>query len=110
MVSRLIGCDVHRIEAADPYPEDYDPTVRRNVEEQNTDARPGIANPLTVIDRYDTVLLGSPMAKVAASTVWEILKDAGVEPAPERTSVRGRRFCVPRRRASSPRTSSRRPR
>ncbi|WP_231953842.1 hypothetical protein [Actinoplanes derwentensis] len=24
--------------------------------------------------------------KVAASTVWEILKDAGVEPAPERTS------------------------
>jgi hypothetical protein len=27
-----------------------------------------------------------PGVKVAASTVWEILKDAGVEPAPERTS------------------------
>jgi hypothetical protein len=25
-------------------------------------------------------------ARVAASTVWEILKDAGVDPAPERTS------------------------
>jgi putative transposase len=25
--------------------------------------------------------------KVAASTVWEILKDAGVDPAPERTST-----------------------
>jgi len=24
--------------------------------------------------------------KVAASTVWEILKDAGIDPAPERTS------------------------
>jgi hypothetical protein len=24
--------------------------------------------------------------KVAASTIWEILKDAGVEPTPERTS------------------------
>jgi transposase len=26
--------------------------------------------------------------KVAASTVWEILKDAGIDPAPERTSTR----------------------
>lgn len=25
--------------------------------------------------------------KVAASTVWEILKDAGIDPAPERTST-----------------------
>jgi hypothetical protein len=24
--------------------------------------------------------------KIAASTVWEILKDAGIDPAPERTS------------------------
>jgi hypothetical protein len=28
--------------------------------------------------------------KVAASTVWEILKDAGVDPAPERTLCRAR--------------------
>ena len=46
MISRLITCDVHRIEAADPYPEGYDATVARNVREQNADARPGIANPL----------------------------------------------------------------
>ena len=34
---------VHRIEAADPYPESYDATVTRNVREQNADARPTIA-------------------------------------------------------------------
>jgi hypothetical protein len=44
-ISRLIGCDVHRIEAADPYPDDYDPTVERNVREQQADARPAIATP-----------------------------------------------------------------
>jgi hypothetical protein len=60
-IGRLTGCDVHRIEAADPYPDDYDPTVARNVREQEADARPAIANPLTSIERYDTVLLGSPI-------------------------------------------------
>ena len=29
MIARLIGCDVHRIEAAAPYPDDYTPTARR---------------------------------------------------------------------------------
>ena len=61
MISRLTGCGVHRIEAADPYPDDYAPTVQRNVEEQNANARPGIANPLGSIERYNTILLGSPI-------------------------------------------------
>jgi hypothetical protein len=38
--------DVHRIEAADPYSDDYDDTVARNVREQDADARPEIANPM----------------------------------------------------------------
>jgi putative transposase len=33
---------------------------------------------------------------VAASTVWEILKDAGIDPAPERASSTWAGFCVPR--------------
>ncbi|MCG5446086.1 hypothetical protein NIE79_004651 [Micromonospora sp. NIE79] len=69
MISRLIGCDVHRIEAADPYPDDYEPTVARNVREQNENARPGIANPLDSIERYDTVLLGSPIWNVRAPMI-----------------------------------------
>ena len=60
MIAELIDCDVHRIDAADPYPAGYDATVARNVREQDADARPAIANPLDSIDQYDAVLLGSP--------------------------------------------------
>ena len=64
MIAELIECDVHRIAAADPYPASYDATVARNVREQNTDARPAIADPLASIEQYDTVLLGSPIWNV----------------------------------------------
>ncbi|MER5913936.1 flavodoxin [Streptomyces sp. NPDC001982] len=66
MISELIECDVHRIEAADPYSDDYDETVARNVREQDADARPAIANPPSSIENYDVVLLGSPIWNVRA--------------------------------------------
>jgi flavodoxin len=70
MISNLIACDVHRIEAADPYPDNYDATVTRNVREQNTNARrPAIANPLPSIDQYDTVLLASGIWNVRAPMI-----------------------------------------
>jgi len=69
MISRLISCDMYRIEAADPYSDDYDSTVERNVREQRADARPAIANPLVSIERYDTVLLGSPIWNVRAPMI-----------------------------------------
>ena len=59
-----VDCDVHRIDAADPYPDDYDETVARNVREQDADGRPEIANPRASIDGYDIVLLGSPIWNV----------------------------------------------
>ena len=46
MISARLDCDVHRIEAADPYPASYDETVQRNVREQDANARPAIAGPL----------------------------------------------------------------
>ena len=64
MIAELIDCDVYRIEAADPYPDGYDATVARNVAEQNADTRPAIADPLASIDRYEHVLLGSPIWNV----------------------------------------------
>jgi flavodoxin len=64
MIGRLIACDVHCIEPADPYPDDYEETVARNVREQNAGIRPAIANPLASIERYDVVLLGSPIWSV----------------------------------------------
>jgi len=75
-ISRLIGCDVHRIEAADPYPDAYEPTVERNVREQEADARPTIANPLASIDSYDTVLLGSPIWNVRAPMIMSTFTES----------------------------------
>jgi putative transposase len=45
--------------------------------------------------------------KVAASTVWEILKTNGVEPAPNVTGRPGPRSCAAKHTRSSPPTSSR---
>jgi flavodoxin len=64
MISGLVDCELYRIEAADPYSDDYDATVARNVAEQDGDARPAIANPLDSISQYDTVLVGSPIWNV----------------------------------------------
>ncbi|WP_326607941.1 hypothetical protein OG930_41820 [Streptomyces sp. NBC_01799] len=69
MIADRTACDVHRIQAAAPYPDDYDATVARNVREQDDDARPAIANPLSSIDGYDTILLGSPIWNVRAPMI-----------------------------------------
>lgn len=61
MISRLIACDMHRIEPVNPYPEDYEATVAQDDREQEANARPAIANPLASIASYDIVLLGSPI-------------------------------------------------
>ena len=39
-IADRIACYTYRIQAADPYPHDYDATVKRNVREQDTDAGP----------------------------------------------------------------------
>ncbi|MFF3712953.1 flavodoxin [Streptomyces phaeochromogenes] len=69
MISERIQCDVHRIEAVDPYSDDYDETVARNVREQDARARPAIVDPPSSIERYDVVLLGSPIWNVRAPMI-----------------------------------------
>lgn len=64
MISDRIACDVHRIDAAEPYSDDYDDTVARNVQEQETDARPAIANALPDLSGYNVVMLGSGLWNV----------------------------------------------
>ncbi|MFD4422824.1 flavodoxin [Agromyces sp. NPDC058484] len=63
-LSALIDCDVYEIEAAEPYSDSYDETRDRNVREQDTDARPAIANLITSIEQYQTILVGSPIWNV----------------------------------------------
>jgi flavodoxin len=76
MISEHIECDVHRIEAAEAYSDDYDATVARNVREQDADARPTIANPLSSIDRYDLVLLASPIWNVRAPMIMSTFAES----------------------------------
>jgi flavodoxin len=75
-ISARVDCDVHRIEAADPYPDGYDETVQRNVREQETDARPGIADPLASIDGYGTILLASPIWNVRAPMIMSTFTES----------------------------------
>ena len=80
MLARIIAarmdCDVHRIEPVEPYPADYDETVERNLREQETDARPAIANPLRSIDGYDTVLLAGPIWNVRAPMIMSTFAES----------------------------------
>jgi flavodoxin len=79
LIRDSIACDVHRIEAADPYPDGYDDTVARNVREQDADARPAIANPLPAgddpLDGYDVVLLGSGLWNVRPPMIMRTFTD-----------------------------------
>lgn len=75
MIRDRITCDVYRIEAAEPYSDDYDDTVDRNVREQDADARPAIANPLPDIAGYDVVLLGSGLWNVRPPMIMRTFAD-----------------------------------
>jgi flavodoxin len=76
MISDRLDCDVHRIEPADPYPDSYDATVARNVREQDAGARPEIATPLASIDRYETILLASPIWNVRAPMIMSTFAES----------------------------------
>ena len=69
MIGDRLDCDTYRIQPAAPYPDDYEQTVARNVQEQNTDARPAIAGDLPDLGPYQVVLLASPIWNVRAPMI-----------------------------------------
>ena len=64
MIRDALRCDVYQILPSEPYSASYDETVRRNQQEQNQNARPEIVDPLSSIDPYDVILIGSPVWNV----------------------------------------------
>lgn len=60
-ISELSDADIYRIEAADPYPEDYEETADRAKQEQDDGTYPEISNPVQNWDDYDTIFLGYPI-------------------------------------------------
>ncbi len=75
-IAERLSCDVHHLEAADPYSRSYDDTVARNVREQDNDGRPVIANPLASLEAYDVVLLGSPIWNVRPPMIMHTFADS----------------------------------
>ena len=69
MIHNALGCDAFRIEPLDPYSDRYEPTVQRNVREQNENARPGIVGLPASIAAFDTILIGSPIWNVRAPRI-----------------------------------------
>ncbi|MFB7845003.1 flavodoxin [Microbacterium sp. NPDC056052] len=69
LIRDLIDVDEYEIIAADPYPDDYEAAVRRNVQEEGDDARPAIVGLLPDLATYDTILLGSPVWNVQAPMI-----------------------------------------
>ena len=69
MIADLTGCELYQIHAADPYPDNYDQTVARNVREQQQNARPAIVGALPDLTPYSTVLLASPIWNVRAPMI-----------------------------------------
>ena len=75
-IARLASCDVYRIEAAEPYSDDYDDTVARNVREQQTEARPALAHRPPSLQPYDVVLLASPIWNVRAPMIMSTFTES----------------------------------
>lgn len=86
ILADMLGCPTHKLEPAEPYPHSYDATVAQNVAEYERQARPAIANPLTSIARYSTLLIGSPIWATRAPRIMRTFIDAvqfeGVTVAP----------------------------
>lgn len=59
-IQGLTGGDIYRIEAADPYPGEYDATTDRAKQEQKDNARPAIAGKAD-LSKYDVIMVGYPI-------------------------------------------------
>lgn len=75
MIRDSIGCDVFQIKAVEPYSDRYEPTVQRNVREQDANARPGIVDMPSSIEDYDSILLGSPIWNMRAPRIMLTFAD-----------------------------------
>ncbi len=60
MIQEATGSDSFRIEAANPYPEDYREATEVAKEEQRANARPELASRVENVDTYDVIFVGYP--------------------------------------------------
>lgn len=77
----LVDCDVYEIEAAEPYPYEYEAATDQAQREKDANARPAIAAELPDLSGYDTLLVGSGVwwggPPMIMRTFFEALDTAG---------------------------------
>ncbi|WP_058304190.1 flavodoxin [Gorillibacterium timonense] len=61
MVQAAVGGDLFRIETVEPYPEDYQSTVKQATEERRAGDKPSLKTKVNKMDDYDVVYLGYPI-------------------------------------------------
>lgn len=61
MIHATVGGDIVELIPAVPYPEEYNQTTRRAVQERDTNARPGLATTIDTMNDYDVVYIGYPI-------------------------------------------------
>lgn len=64
MITNRIACGAHEVHVADAYPRVRDPTVQRNVREQDGDACPAISDKLPQPERIPH--------RTAGQRVWDL--------------------------------------
>ena len=66
---RIFGADLFEIQPAQPYPEDYDETVRQAQRERESGFEPPLRETVPQLGSYDTVFLGFPIWGTSAPAV-----------------------------------------
>ncbi len=61
MLHEKVGGDLFRIETVEPYPEDYEATVKQASEERTAGSKPPLRTKVENMDDYDVVYLGHPI-------------------------------------------------
>ena len=61
LISEYTNGDLFRIEPVTPYTTNHDDLTDQALEEQESDARPEIKDPLESIDDYDVIFVGYPI-------------------------------------------------
>lgn len=61
LIQEYVGGDMHLIQTAEPYPEDYDAVVDQNHQEQEENVVPELQSTDLDMSQYDTIFIGYPI-------------------------------------------------
>ena len=60
-IHKIVGGDMTELQAAEPYPDDYEAVKQRAMQELNSDIKPALKTKVENIRSYDVIFVGSPI-------------------------------------------------